>query len=105
MVSTASARAVPTRWCASRSPTGGGGRAMLNSVGGVAVTRGRTEGTSEAGFRVLIAGGVGAARHAARALREFTSGDDLLATIKAVLRVIDHAGSRSNKLRARMKRL
>jgi sulfite reductase beta subunit-like hemoprotein len=79
------------------------GQAMFNDVGVVAVTRPRPDGTTEAGFRVFIAGGLGATPHPAQALEEFTSREDLLATIEAILRVFDHAGNRDNKLRARMK--
>jgi sulfite reductase beta subunit-like hemoprotein len=79
------------------------GQAMFNDVGVVAVTRARPDGTTEAGFRVFVAGGLGATPHPAQALEEFTSRDDLLATIEAILRVFDHAGNRDNKLRARMK--
>jgi len=79
------------------------GQAMFNDVGVVAVTRARPDGTTEAGFRVFIAGGLGATPHPALALEEFTPREELLATIEAVLRVFDHAGNRDNKLRARMK--
>ena len=79
------------------------GQAMFNDVGVVAVTRARPDGTIEAGFRVFVAGGLGATPHPAQALEEFTSRDDLLATIEAIVRVFDHAGNRDNKLRARMK--
>src|SRR5437660_4126264 len=79
------------------------GQAMFNDVGVIAVTRARPDGTTEAGFRVFIAGGLGATPHPALALEEFTPREDLLATIEAVLRVFDHAGNRDTKLRARMK--
>jgi len=79
------------------------GQAMFNDVGVVAVTRARPDGTTEAGFRVFIAGGLGATPHPALALEEFTPREELLATIEAALRVFDHAGNRDNKLRARMK--
>ena len=79
------------------------GQAMFNDVGVVAVTRARPDGTTEAGFRVFVAGGLGATPHPAQALEEFTSRDDLLATIEAIVRVFDHAGNRDNRLRARMK--
>ena len=39
----------------------------------------------------------------AQALEEFTSREDLLPTIEAILRVQDHHGNRDNKLRARLK--
>ncbi len=79
------------------------GQAMFNDVGVVAVSRPRPDGTVEPGFRVFIAGGLGANPHPAQALEEFTSREDLLATIESILRVQDHHGNRDNKLRARMK--
>jgi len=79
------------------------GQAMFNDVGVVAVSRPRDDGTVEPGFRVFVAGGLGANPHPAQALEDFTSREDLLATIESVLRVFDHHGNRDNKLRARMK--
>jgi sulfite reductase (ferredoxin) len=79
------------------------GQAMFNDVGVVAVGRPREDGTVEPGFRVFIAGGLGANPHAAQALEEFTAREELLATIEACLRTFDHYGNRDNKLRARMK--
>ncbi len=79
------------------------GQAMFNDVGVIAATRTRDDGTVEAGFRVYIAGGLGANPHPALALEEFTAREDLLPTIEAVLRVFDQAGNRDNKLRARLK--
>ncbi len=79
------------------------GQAMFNDVGIVAVSHTHTDGTVEAGFRVYIAGGLGATPHPALALEEFTSREDLLPTIEAVLRVFEQTGNRKNKLRARLK--
>jgi sulfite reductase beta subunit-like hemoprotein len=79
------------------------GQAMFNDVGVIAVTRPRPDGTVEPGFRVFLAGGLGANPHPALALEDFTSREDLLPTIEAVLRTFDHYGNRDNKLRARMK--
>ncbi|MCB1000479.1 MAG: nitrite/sulfite reductase [Ilumatobacteraceae bacterium] len=79
------------------------GQAMFNDVGVVAVTRTLDDGTTEQGFRVYIAGGLGATPHPALALEDFTSREDLLPTIEAVLRVFDQTGNRDNKLRARLK--
>ena len=79
------------------------GQAMFNDVGVVAVTRQRDDGSVEQGFRVYIAGGLGATPHPALALEEFTSREDLLPTIEATLRVFDQTGNRDNKLRARLK--
>jgi sulfite reductase beta subunit-like hemoprotein len=79
------------------------GQAMFNDVGVIAATRTREDGTLETGFRVYIAGGLGANPHPALALEEFTAREDLLPTIESVLRVFDQAGNRDNKLRARLK--
>ncbi len=79
------------------------GQAMFNDVGIVAVGRPRADGTVEPGFRVFVAGGLGANPHAAQALEEFTPRGQLMATIEACLRTFDHYGNRDNKLRARMK--
>jgi len=79
------------------------GQAMFNDVGVVAVTRSREDGSVESGFRVYIAGGLGATPHPALALEEFTTREDLLPTIEAVLRVFEQTGNRDNKLRARLK--
>ena len=79
------------------------GQAMFNDVGIVAVTRSGSDGSVERGFRVYIAGGLGATPHPALALEDFTTREDLLPTIEAVLRVFDQTGNRENKLRARLK--
>ncbi len=79
------------------------GQAMFNDVGIIAVNRPLPDGTVEPGFRVFMAGGLGANPHPALALEEFTSRELLLPTIEAMLRVQDHYGNRDNKLRARMK--
>jgi len=79
------------------------GQAMFNDVGVIAVTRPLPDGTVEPGFRVFIAGGLGANPHPAQAIEEFTPRDQLLATIEAILRVFNNHGNRDNKLRARMK--
>ena len=63
----------------------------------------REDGSTETGFRVFIAGGLGANPHPALALEDFTAREDLLPTIEAALRVFDQTGNRDNKLRARMK--
>lgn len=79
------------------------GQAMFNDAGVIAVRRARPDGTTESGFRVYVAGGLGATPHPALALEEFTPRDELLPTLEAILRVFDHHGNRENKLRARMK--
>lgn len=79
------------------------GQAMFNDIGVIASARKRDDGTLEPGFRVFLAGGLGANPHPAIALEEFTSREELLPTLEAILRTFDHYGNRDNKLRARMK--
>ena len=79
------------------------GQAMFNDVGVIATTRTLENGDTEAGFRIYIAGGLGATPHPALALEDFTTREDLLPTIEATLRVFEQTGNRDNKLRARMK--
>ncbi len=79
------------------------GQAMFNDVGVIATTRTLDDGTREAGFRVFVAGGLGANPHPALALEEFTAREDLMVTLESILRVFSNHGNRDNKLRARMK--
>ncbi len=79
------------------------GQAMFNDVGVIAVNRAGADGAVEPGFRIFVAGGLGANPHPAQALEEFTPREELLPTLEAVLRTFDHYGNRDNKLRARMK--
>jgi len=79
------------------------GQATFNDAGVIAVDRTKPNGEVEHGFRVYIAGGLGATPHPALALEEFTPRDQLLTTIESILRVFDQEGNRHNKLRARMK--
>jgi sulfite reductase (ferredoxin) len=79
------------------------GQAMFNDVGVIATTRTHDDGSVESGFRVFVAGGLGANPHPALALEEFTPREELMPTIEACLRVFNNHGNRDNKLRARMK--
>jgi len=79
------------------------GQAMFNDVGVIAVSRQADDGTVERGFRVYVAGGLGATPHPALALEPFTAREDLMATLESVLRVFSNHGNRDNKLRARLK--
>ena len=79
------------------------GQAMFNDCGVIATTRTTEDGEVEAGFRVFIAGGLGANPHPALALEDFTAKEDLLPTLEAVLRVFEQTGNRDNKIRARLK--
>jgi sulfite reductase beta subunit-like hemoprotein len=79
------------------------GQAMFNDVGVVASRRELEDGTVELGFRVFVAGGLGANPFPALLLEDFTPREELLPTLEAVLRVFHQTGNRDNKLRARMK--
>src|ERR687898_206759 len=79
------------------------GQAMFNDVGVIGVNRPKSDGTLEPGFKVFVAGGLGANPHPAQALEEFTPREQLMPTLEAIVRVFDHYGNRDNKLRARMK--
>ncbi|MEY2448653.1 MAG: hypothetical protein QOH79_2129, partial [Acidimicrobiaceae bacterium] len=79
------------------------GQAMFNDVGVVASARRTENGELEGGFRVFVAGGLGANPHPALALEDFTTREELMPTLEAILRVFSNHGNRDNKLRARMK--
>lgn len=79
------------------------GQAMFNDVGVIATSRTLDDGAVEPGFKVFVAGGLGATPHPALALEPFTAREDLMATLEAVLRVFSNHGNRDNKLRARLK--
>jgi len=79
------------------------GQAMFNDAGVIPVTRTNDDGQTETGFRVYVAGGLGANPFEAKALEPFTAKEDLLPTIEAIVRTFEQMGNRDNKLRARMK--
>jgi sulfite reductase (ferredoxin) len=79
------------------------GQAMFNDVGVVASRRETEDGSVELGFRVFVAGGLGANPFPALLLEEFTPREELLPTLESILRVFHQTGNRDNKLRARMK--
>ncbi|HKA83730.1 MAG TPA: nitrite/sulfite reductase, partial [Acidimicrobiales bacterium] len=79
------------------------GQAMFNDIGVIGTSRTLEDGSVERGFRVFVAGGLGANPHPALALEDFTPREELMATLEAILRVFNNHGNRDNKLRARMK--
>ncbi len=79
------------------------GQAMFNDAGVIATSRNLDDGTIETGFKVFVAGGLGANPHPALLLEPFTAKEDLMATLEAILRVFEQTGNRKNKLRARLK--
>jgi sulfite reductase beta subunit-like hemoprotein len=79
------------------------GQAMFNDIGVVASRSEGEDGSVELGFRVFVAGGLGANPFPALLLEEFTPREELLPTLESILRVFHQTGNRDNKLRARMK--
>jgi sulfite reductase (ferredoxin) len=81
-------------------------RTGIHDVGAVAQIRVR-DGIEERGFRLYIAGGLGAQPRSATLLEDFTPADQLIPTIEAIIRVFDRHGDRRperiHRMRSRMK--
>jgi len=81
-------------------------RTPIHDIGAVAAIR-ETDGRIERGFRLYIAGGLGAQPRAAELLEEFTPADLLIPTCESVIRIFDRHGERRaehrHRMRARMK--
>jgi sulfite reductase beta subunit-like hemoprotein len=81
-------------------------RTPIHDIGAVAAQRNR-DGKIERGFRLYIAGGLGAQPKSAERLEEFTPADLLIPTCEAIIRVFDRHGERRpehiHRMRARMK--
>ncbi len=78
------------------------GLAPIHDVGAVAAVR-RDNGTSQAGFRLYVGGGLGPSPQVAQLLEAFTPVAELLVTIAAIVRVFDRNGNRDNRNLARLK--
>ncbi|HEY6333306.1 MAG TPA: nitrite/sulfite reductase, partial [Blastocatellia bacterium] len=81
-------------------------RTAIHDIGAVAVVR-ESNGKIERGFRIYIAGGLGAQPRSAELLEEFTPVDLLIPTCEATIRIFDRHGERrperTHRMRARMK--
>ena len=81
-------------------------RTPIHDIGAVAVVR-EKDGKIERGFRVYIAGGLGAQPVSASLLEEFTPAALLIPTCEAIVRVFDRNGERRGehlyRMRARLK--
>jgi sulfite reductase beta subunit-like hemoprotein len=81
-------------------------RTPIHDIGAVAATS-EKQGRVEPGFRLYIAGGLGAQPTSAQLLEEFTPADLLIPTCEAIIRVFDRHGNRrpehAQRMRARMK--
>jgi sulfite reductase beta subunit-like hemoprotein len=78
------------------------GLAPIQDIGAVAVVGG-DNGTSQAGFRLYVGGGLGPSPQVAQLLEDFTPAEELLVTIAAIVRVFDRTGNRENRNLARLK--
>lgn len=77
-------------------------RAPIHDVGAVAKVR-QENGKTVRGFRLFVAGGLGATPHAAQLLEDFTPEDWLIPSIEACIRIHDRYGNRKDKAKARLK--
>jgi len=73
-------------------------RTLATDIGLTAVRR-----DGKDGFRMVIAGGLGATPKVAQLLEEFLPVDELFPRIEAILRVFNRHGNRENRARARLK--
>ncbi len=75
---------------------------FIHDLGFIAKTK-TVEGKEVRGFKVLLAGGLGAQPRPADVMYEFLEEDVLIPTIEGVLRVFDRYGERSKRAKARLK--
>ena len=74
----------------------------IHDIGFWAATQTRN-GESRRGFRVFLAGGLGAAPHLAQLYTDFLPAEEIFNLVAAVLRVFDRYGERKARMKARMK--
>jgi len=63
----------------------------------------RRDGSGEAGFEVIVGGGLGRTPFIGKTIRKFLPKEDLLSYLEAILRVYNQLGRRDNKFKARIK--
>jgi sulfite reductase beta subunit-like hemoprotein/uncharacterized protein (UPF0332 family) len=71
---------------------------FMNDLGFIAKIKNK-----EIGFKVMVAGGLGAQAILANTLFEFVSADKIIPVTEAILRVFDRYGERTKRARARLK--
>lgn len=76
--------------------------AYMHDVGAIPRIR-EVDGNEQRGFKIVIAGGLGAQPFLAQTTHEFLEEDLLIPYIESVLRVFDRYGERSSRHKARMK--
>ena len=63
----------------------------------------RRDGSGQAGFEVIVGGGLGRTPFIGKTIRDFLPKEDLLSYLEAILRVYNQLGRRDNKFKARIK--
>jgi sulfite reductase (NADPH) hemoprotein beta-component len=63
----------------------------------------RRDGSGQAGFEVIVGGGLGRTPFIGKTIRKFLPKEDLLSYLEAILRVYNQLGRRDNKYKARIK--
>ncbi len=63
----------------------------------------RRDGSGQAGFEVIVGGGLGRTPFIGKTIRKFLPKQDLLSYLEAILRVYNQLGRRDNKYKARIK--
>ncbi|MBK7947812.1 MAG: nitrite/sulfite reductase [Deltaproteobacteria bacterium] len=63
----------------------------------------RRDGAGQAGFEVIVGGGLGRTPFIGKTIRPFLPKEDLLSYLEAILRVYNQLGRRDNKFKARIK--
>ena len=81
------------------------GFAFMHDLGFIPKVRLTAEGVEERGFKVMVAGGLGAQPMLAYPAFEFLPEDQLIPYAEAVIRVFDRHGERTSRNKARMKYL
>ncbi len=78
------------------------GLTNMHDMGALAVER-EVDGKTQRGFKLYVAGGLGAVPFSAKVFDEFVPEDQLLPTAQAIARVFARLGEKENRARARIK--
>lgn len=78
------------------------GLVSIHDFGGIAATR-IVDGKEVRGFKIFVAGGLGAVPHQAKVYEEFIPAEELLPLARAIGRVFARLGEKKNRNRARLK--
>ncbi|MHC4881762.1 MAG: nitrite/sulfite reductase [Planctomycetota bacterium] len=81
----------------------GCGQPYVNCCGAIGIVRKNAQGAEEAGFRVVIGGGMGAEPYAAQQLYSFVPAASIMKVARAVGLLFNEQGDRTNRKHARLK--